>query len=159
VAITHRVELSRSRGLRLAPNARSVAYPTKWANPFRPTKRSADANAAAQYPAYLSTRPDLIEQARAQLAGRDLACWCPLVDEDGSRLPCHADVLLRIADGSTLLEETLHLDDPRHSCSVSSTVAMYQNIQSRMPVDSRPSVARRGGRYERPFATMLDAAT
>lgn len=30
---------------------------------------------------------------RAELAGRDLACWCPL-DQ-----PCHADVLLAIANG------------------------------------------------------------
>ena len=30
---------------------------------------------------------------RAALAGHDLACWCPL---DG---PCHADVLLEIANG------------------------------------------------------------
>jgi hypothetical protein len=29
------------------------------------------------------------------LAGKDLACWCPL-DE-----PCHADVLLEIANGGT----------------------------------------------------------
>lgn len=34
-------------------------------------------------------------QIRAELAGRDLACWCPL-DQ-----PCHADVLLEIANGDT----------------------------------------------------------
>lgn len=34
-----------------------------------------------------------VDQIRAELAGRDLACWCPL-DE-----PCHADVLLAIANG------------------------------------------------------------
>jgi hypothetical protein len=27
-----------------------------------------------------------------ELAGRDLACWCPL------ELPCHADVLLKVAN-------------------------------------------------------------
>lgn len=31
---------------------------------------------------------------RAELAGRNLACWCPL-DQ-----PCHADVLLEIANGT-----------------------------------------------------------
>jgi hypothetical protein len=31
--------------------------------------------------------------ARSELAGRDLACWCPL-DQ-----PCHADVLLELANG------------------------------------------------------------
>lgn len=34
-----------------------------------------------------------------ELRGRDLACWCPLVDANGNRVPCHADVLLDIANG------------------------------------------------------------
>ena len=33
---------------------------------------------------------------RRELAGRDLACWCPL-DQ-----PCHADVLLEIANGGAV---------------------------------------------------------
>lgn len=33
-----------------------------------------------------------LEEARAELVGRDLACWCPL-DQ-----PCHADVLLELAN-------------------------------------------------------------
>lgn len=33
------------------------------------------------------------EEIRAELRGRDLVCWCPL-DQ-----PCHADVLLRLANG------------------------------------------------------------
>ena len=43
-------------------------------------------------------RPDLAERARAELAGRDLACWCPLEDKRGNRMPCHADVLLELAN-------------------------------------------------------------
>jgi hypothetical protein len=35
---------------------------------------------------------------RAALAGKDLACWCPLVDSEGNRVPCHADVLLELAN-------------------------------------------------------------
>lgn len=35
---------------------------------------------------------------RAELAGRDLACWCPLTDKNGHRVPCHADVLLEVAN-------------------------------------------------------------
>lgn len=34
-----------------------------------------------------------VEEIQRELAGKDLACWCPL-DQ-----PCHADVLLRIAAG------------------------------------------------------------
>ncbi|MFE3052314.1 DUF4326 domain-containing protein [Nocardia sp. NPDC059239] len=37
-------------------------------------------------------QPVTIEDVRTELAGRDLVCWCPL-DQ-----PCHADVLLKIAN-------------------------------------------------------------
>jgi hypothetical protein len=32
------------------------------------------------------------DDVRRELAGRDLCCWCPLDD------PCHADVLLEVAN-------------------------------------------------------------
>lgn len=34
-----------------------------------------------------------LDEIRTELAGRDLMCWCPL-DQ-----PCHADVLLELANG------------------------------------------------------------
>lgn len=34
-----------------------------------------------------------VGEIRAELAGKDLACWCAL------DMPCHADVLLEIANG------------------------------------------------------------
>lgn len=33
-----------------------------------------------------------------ELRGHDLACWCPLEDAAGLRMPCHADVLLELAN-------------------------------------------------------------
>lgn len=36
-------------------------------------------------------------RVRAGLAGKDLACWCPLADDEGRPVPCHADVLLEVA--------------------------------------------------------------
>ena len=39
-----------------------------------------------------------LDEIRAALGGRDLACWCPL-DK-----PCHADVLLRLANPTTRKE-------------------------------------------------------
>lgn len=41
----------------------------------------------------------------SRLGGFDLACWCPLEDEDGTRVPCHADVLLEIANEDASPEE------------------------------------------------------
>lgn len=35
------------------------------------------------------------------LRGKDLACWCPLTDAQGNHVPCHADVLLELANGDT----------------------------------------------------------
>lgn len=36
--------------------------------------------------------------ALPKLRGKDLACWCRLKDADGLPVPCHADVLLEIAN-------------------------------------------------------------
>lgn len=65
-----------------------------WANPFRPARRTPQANIAAveHYRAYLAANPDLLRLAREELPGLDLACWC------SPSLPCHADLLLAIAN-------------------------------------------------------------
>lgn len=42
--------------------------------------------------------PGRTQQARTQLRGRDLACWCPLTQV------CHGDVLLHIANNATPLD-------------------------------------------------------
>lgn len=46
----------------------------------------------------LAEHPPTVAQIRAELAGRDLACWCPLIDSHGDYMPCHADVLLELAN-------------------------------------------------------------
>jgi len=63
-----------------------------WANPY-PAKVHGPHQAIALYRLWLSTKPGLVARARAELAGRDLACWCP------TGQPCHADVLLAVACG------------------------------------------------------------
>jgi hypothetical protein len=45
------------------------------------------------YRVHLREHPELVERAREELAGRDLACWCR-PDQD-----CHADVLLAVVAG------------------------------------------------------------
>jgi hypothetical protein len=92
-ALPRRLQLSRKKGFRLPAGAIVVARPTKWGNPFKPGKLTR-AQAVASY------RRDLMAgklrvsaaDARKELRGRDLACWCSL---DG---PCHADVLLKVAN-------------------------------------------------------------
>lgn len=87
-----RIQLSRAKGWRLPPNTVSIAYPTKWANPHRPAVRSPEANATAveAYRHHLAEHPELVEAARRELVGRDLACWC------SPDLPCHGDILLDV---------------------------------------------------------------
>lgn len=105
----HRIQLRRSSGWRKPEGSVVVARPTRWGNPYalhgddivHPDGRSwrADEGGARALAVELY-REDLLhgrlafgaEQVRAELAGRDLACWCPL------DLPCHADVLLVVAN-------------------------------------------------------------
>lgn len=41
-----------------------------------------------------------VDEIRAELAGRDLMCWCPL-PEPGQPDHCHAAVLIELANGPT----------------------------------------------------------
>lgn len=113
-----RIQLRRNKGWRKPEGAIVVARPTKWGNPWRityetnhsmPFGRGAvvyhtetdavlghvRADSAAHW-AVQGYRHDLTDEliaaARAELRGHDLACWCPL------SAPCHADVLLEIAN-------------------------------------------------------------
>lgn len=65
--------------------------PAMW---FRDTKPEAVKLAVDAYRAWISApaQSRLRGKAQLMLRGRDLACWCPL-DQ-----PCHADVLLELAN-------------------------------------------------------------
>jgi hypothetical protein len=72
-------------------NGRRVTRPSRWGNPFRVGIEAADAaEAVAMFRDHLHRHPELVEQARRELAGFDLGCTCPL-DQ-----PCHADVWLEV---------------------------------------------------------------
>lgn len=68
-----------------------VGRPSRWGNPWKVQSNCSREEAIRRYEASLT--PEFIETTRRELRGKNLACWCPL---DG---PCHADVLLRIANG------------------------------------------------------------
>ena len=94
--MARRVQLSRRAGWRKPPGVVVVARPSRWGNPFRIENDRTRAEAVAAFERAIAGRdPTLaftIEDLRRELAGHDLACWCPL-DQ-----PCHADVLLRLAN-------------------------------------------------------------
>lgn len=117
-----RIQMSRQRPWRAEnPDAVIVARPSKWGNPFA-VRRDDDGGWGVYEDGIQVERADSKEEARdlavmilemciypeaskepladyplpadieRELRGRDLACWCPL-DQ-----PCHADVLLDIAN-------------------------------------------------------------
>ena len=87
-----RVQLQRVRGWRKG-NAVIVDRRTKWGNPFSVDMVGSRAEAVVRFCEYLALYPELVELARVELCGHDLACTCPL---DGE--PCHADVWLEVAN-------------------------------------------------------------
>ena len=101
-----RIQRKRTQGYRMPPGAVYVGRPSKWANIFRIGSIGVpDAETAtALYRQEILTRggswQDLRLDAVRELRGKDLACWCRLEDKDGNRVPCHADVLLEIANGA-----------------------------------------------------------
>lgn len=121
-----RIRLQRTKGWRKPAGAVVVSRPSVLGNPFivgvtttihcfsDHLTHEADIEitpeiAVAAYRSYMATRltvfnpddPEDVEYVQLwrarldKLAGHDLACWCPL-DQ-----PCHADVLLELANGAT----------------------------------------------------------
>ena|ERR1700761_573522 len=86
-----RIQLRRTRGWRKPPGAVVVARPSKWGNPYLVAEHGRD-EAVRLYREHLGRHPELIAAARAELSGRDLACWC------GPGQACHGDVLLELAN-------------------------------------------------------------
>ena len=85
-----------NRLMKNPPNSKRVMRPSRFGNPFAVSgEPSQEANQMAVdlYRDYLEEeRPDLIPVIRQELHGYDLICSCPL------DWPCHADVLLEIAN-------------------------------------------------------------
>jgi hypothetical protein len=102
-----RIQLRRTKGWRKPQGAVVAARPSRWGNPYTfadkaPAHRSAAQAIAVQRYRWwlegcrlervLNGAPPSPAAIRAALAGRDLCCWC------APGAPCHADVLLDIAN-------------------------------------------------------------
>jgi hypothetical protein len=87
-----RIQQRRTKGWRKPDGAISVARPHKWGNPFVVGEHGIRTNADAVelYRMWLPGQ-DLYRQL-LELTGHDLMCFCEL-DQ-----PCHADVLLELAN-------------------------------------------------------------
>lgn len=85
-----RIQRKRTKGWRMPPNTVSVTRPGKWGNPYRATKARTPQQCVNLFEQTMSVM--LKQDAMEYLKGKNLACFCPL-DQ-----PCHADVLLKIAN-------------------------------------------------------------
>ena len=95
-----RIQRRRTKGWRAPEGAVYVGRGSKWGNPWRVKDGMSARGAVWRYRDAVTGRlPGVwpwhptIDEIRADLAGRNLMCWCPLGQ------PCHADVLLEIANG------------------------------------------------------------
>lgn len=101
-----RIQRKRTKGWRVPKGAIYVGRPTRWGNPYRAGATVLGRSIRdpheivvrdAAHAVSLYRNDFLHHQQRsadlvAELRGHDLVCWCPL-DQ-----PCHADVLLELAN-------------------------------------------------------------
>lgn len=106
-----RIQLKRTKGWRKPEGAVVVSRPSQWGNPFAPGNIYRFVTINGVYFGSVESKEHAAELfrewfmhsdsengraardlAREELAGKSLACWCPL-DQ-----PCHADVLLEVAN-------------------------------------------------------------
>lgn len=93
-----RIQRKRTKGWKMPKNTVYVGRPSKWGNPFIVSEYDNPKKVVSMYDYYISTMlfsvgtSDEYREKIKEIKGKNLACWCPL-DQ-----PCHADVLLKIAN-------------------------------------------------------------
>lgn len=98
-----RLQRSRTKGYKMSysPNGLENVYvgrPTKWGNPFKigdtfaGVKIDRDLSIELFKNYHLVENKFYIEKVKDRLRGKNLVCWCPL------DVPCHADILIKIAN-------------------------------------------------------------
>ncbi len=87
-----RIQRKRTKGWKMPEGAVYVGRPTYFGNPYF-VENGNQEECVKQYIKHLFFKfPEIAVRAKQELRGKDLCCWCPL-DQ-----PCHADVLLEIAN-------------------------------------------------------------
>ena len=92
-----RIQRKRIKGWKMPPNTVYVGRPSKWGNPWIPTSDSLREECVEHFRQWANgygnkrNKPFNV----LELRGKNLACFCPL-DQ-----PCHADVLLELANKDT----------------------------------------------------------
>ena len=98
-----RIRRKRTKGWRIPDSTVFVGRPSRFGNPFRITdysnpynlpKESLQRFAVSDYESLLADNRlgYTVDDIKGELKGKNLACWC----KEGT--PCHADILLKIAN-------------------------------------------------------------
>jgi hypothetical protein len=87
-----RYQRSRRKGARLPPGTIVVTRPTKWGNPHPLALGREEAVRRYREDLLAGRLVITVGDVVRELEGRDLACYCP------HDQPCHADVLLEVAN-------------------------------------------------------------
>jgi len=98
-----RIQRKRTKGWKMPPNTVYVGRPGIWGNPFDMSRGEIRMSVLTWYRMWLTGRKnkqgseklriEVLTRLRiGELRGKNLACWCKLSE------PCHADVLLEIAN-------------------------------------------------------------
>ena len=97
-----RIQRSRAKGWKMPEGAVYVGRPTIFGNPFTTASSVSRSHAVFLFRRWITgamgtgaggLRRISLMSRLPELRGKDLACWCSL------DAPCHADVLLEIANG------------------------------------------------------------
>lgn len=98
-----RVRLRRTAGWRIPADTVKIDRSTKWGNPYLASelgnaeavrRLQQDLERTGVFMSPKLGRAVTVDEIRQGLRGKNLACWCK---EDE---PCHADVLLTVANGA-----------------------------------------------------------
>lgn len=109
-----RIQRKRSKGWKMPPNTVAVDRSTKWGNPFIVNAHITAGSMSGALYICVPTVEDAVACYRelfilpdswrrdelGELRGKNLACYCPL------DRPCHADVLLELANAPTCEADT-----------------------------------------------------
>jgi len=77
---------------KISSNAVYVDRPSKWGNPFKIGRDGTREGVINLYANTVRSRLLYDPHCLDELIGKDLVCWC-------APLPCHGDVLLKLANG------------------------------------------------------------
>ena len=97
-----RIQRKRTKGWRMPANTVCVDRSTAYGNFVADWQVVGRERAVALFVQWLLADDRMSKNYKdwykQSLRGKNLACWCPLVDKEGNHVPCHADVLLEMAN-------------------------------------------------------------